>query len=608
MDDYWIKNRDHKFIWKEWLDPTPVFTHERYKDWAVGDIESMLDLMRKVSKEVVAPSNRAGDSLPATFADGKVYVSPEVHKAYWFIQENGWGSNNEYKETEGALPFFMQTLVKEFFGAANPACNAYVGLTTGAANLIQTYGTEADKKRFCEKMFSGKWAGTMCLTEPGTGSDLGDQITKAYSTDDPRIYKIKGTKSFITGGDQDITENIVHLLIARVDGAAEGTKGLSLFIVPKIWVDEDGSLAKPNDVTTVGIEKHKLGIKASATAVLNFGEADACRAILLGNPPNDEGVGEGIAQMFQMMNHSRLNTGIQSMAIASSAYAYAVCYAKERIQGRPYTNPHKNRVPIIEHEDIRRLLLNSKAMLEGQRALISKTALSLDLTKTAPTPEERKAARKLADINTPLIKAFCSDTAWGICADAIQVLGGYGFSEEYPLAQAARDVKIYSIWEGTSFIQAVDLVGRKFSMDNGRAFSSWLADIKASIDQCAQCGEFDLEVGIMNGAWQCINDIRDWYALQGIEGGNRALQPLYATRTLHSCAMLVCAQLLLDQARIALKNAAEVDCNNEDYVFYKGKVDTARYYVHNIVPFIMTYSNVIMTGDTSAIDFAEDAF
>ena len=608
MGDYWIKNRDHKFIWQEWLDPTPVFSHERYKDWSVDDIGSMLDLMQKVSSEAVAPSNRAGDSQPASFVDGKVIVAPEVHKAYWFIQDNGWGSSNEYKETEGALPFFMQTLVKEFFSGANPACIAYVGLTTGAANLIQTYGTNVDKQRFCEKMFSGKWAGTMCLTEPDTGSDLGDQTTKAFPTEDPRVYKIKGTKSFITGGDQDITENIVHLLIARIEGAAEGTKGLSLFIVPKIWVAEDGSLTKPNDVTTVGIEKHKLGIKASATAVLNFGESDDCRAILLGNPPDAEGAGEGIAQMFQMMNHSRLNTGIQSMAIASSAYSYAVHYAKERVQGRPYTNPQKGRVPIIEHEDIRRLLANSKALLEGQRALISKTALSLDLTKTASSSEERKAARKLADINTPLIKAFCSDTAWSICADSIQVLGGYGFSEEYPLAQAARDVKIYSIWEGTSFIQSLDLVGRKLSMDKGTAFSNWLADIKASLDQCAQCGEFDRETTIMNDAWQCVCNIRDWYALQNLDGGNRTLQPLYATRTLHSCAMLVCAQLLLDQARIALKKSAEVGQGHADLVFYKGKVDTARYYVHNIVPFIRMYAMMITSPDTSAVDLPEDAF
>jgi len=608
MGDYWIKNRDHKFIWQEWLDPTPVFNHERFKDWSVEDIGSMLDLMQKVSAEVVAPSNKAGDSSPATFVDGKVIVSPEIHKAYWFIQKNGWGSSNEFKETEGALPFFMQTLVKEFFSAANPACIAYVGLTTGAANLIQTYGTETDKQLFCEKMFTGQWAGTMCLTEPDTGSDLGDQTTKAYPTEDPRIYKIKGTKSFITGGDQDITENIVHLLIARVAGAAEGTKGLSLFIVPKIWVAEDGSLGKPNDVTTVGIEKHKLGIKASATAVLNFGESDNCRAILLGNPPNSDGAGEGIAQMFQMMNHSRLNTGIQSMAIAAAAYAYAVQYAKERIQGRPYTNLQKGRVPIIEHEDIRRLLLNSKALLEGQRALISKTALSLDMSKIAPTPEERKSARKLADINTPLIKAFCSDTAWGICADAIQVLGGYGFSEEYPLSQAARDVKIYSIWEGTSFIQSLDLVGRKFNMDKGTVFSEWLADIKASIDKCATGGEFAREAVIMNEAWECIGKIRDWYSVQGKLDGNKAMQPLYATRTLHSCAMLVCAQLLLDQAQNASQRLAKLDPNHADYVFYKGKVDTARYYVHNLVPFIMTYSTMITSGNMSAIDIPEDAF
>ncbi|NPV26475.1 MAG: acyl-CoA dehydrogenase [Firmicutes bacterium] len=606
MADYLVDNRDNKFICKEWLNLEPVFAAEKYSGWSVDDLEMIIDQIHKVAKEVVGPTNKDGDTIHAQFKDGKVTVPPSFHKAYWFVQENGWGSSNEYEEAEGTLPLTLHCVCHEMFYGANPAFYPYVGLTTGAAKLIQSFGAEKDKEMFCEKMFTGKWSGTMCLTEPGGGSDLGDQTTKAFPTDNPRIYKIKGTKCFITAGDHDITENIVHMVIARVDGAAPGTKGLSLFIVPKIWVNEDGSLGEWNDVTTVGIE-HKMGLKGSATCVLSFGENDNCRGILLGNPPNEEGAGEGIAQMFQMMNGARLRTGIAALGVTASAYAYAVQYAKERIQGRPFTNPKLGRVPIIKHEDIRRMLLNAKALIEGERALVYKTAFLLDMSEVAPTKEERAAALRRLEVNTPLIKAFCSDMAWPIVADMIQVHGGYGFSEEYPVAQCARDVKIYSIWEGTNFIQSLDLIGRKFNLDKGRVFEEWMVEIKDGIEKCAAVPEFANEVAILNEAWEKVKKIREWYATQA-QGGNRALMPLYSTRTLHSCAQLVCGQLLLDQAVVALKRAKEIGEGHFDYPFYKGKVDTARYFVHNIVPNIMTTYNIIMDGDTSAIDIPEEAF
>lgn len=606
MADFIGDNRDYKFICKEWLDLAPIFASERFNAWSVDDLDMVLDQILKIAKEVVGPTNKDGDTIQAQFKDGKVTVPPSFHKAYWFIQENGWGSSNEYEQTEGALPVTLQSVVSELFYAANAALIPYIGLTTGAANLIQAFGTAKDKEMFLDKMYSGKWSGTMCLTEPGGGSDVGDQTTKAFPTDNPRIYKIKGTKCFITAGDHDITENIVHMVIARVDGAAAGTKGLSLFIVPKIWVNEDGSLGEWNDVTTVGIE-HKMGLKGSATAVLSFGENDNCRGILLGNPPNAEGVGEGIAQMFQLMNAARLRTGTQAMAVAYAAYTYAVQYAKERIQGRPFTNPKAGRVLIIKHEDIRRMLLNAKALLEGMRALCMKTSYLLDLSRVAPTKEERVAALRRVEVNTPLIKAYCSDLAWQIVADAIQVHGGYGYSEEYPVAQCARDVKIFSIWEGTNFIQSLDLIGRKFNLDQGRMFTEWLTEIKEGIDKGAAVPELAKEVAILNEAWDKVKQIRKWYAAQW-QGGNRALMPLYSTRALHCCAQLVCGQLLLDQALLAAKRAAELGPDHFDYAFYKGKVETARFYIRNIVPNVMTTYNIIMDGDTSAIDIPEEAF
>lgn len=607
MADYLPGTRDHKFIFNEWLDMDRVFALERYKDFSKADVDMIVDQINKVAKEIIGPSNADGDTIQAQFKDGEVKVPQSLHKAYWFVQENGWGSSNENKKETGNLPQSLQMPVFENIYGANPSLAGYITMTSGSVKLIQSFGTEKDKDMFCAKMFSGHWTGTMSLTEPGGGSDIGDNITKAFPTDDPRVFKIKGTKCFITAGNQDISENIVHMVLARVDGAAPGTKGLSLFMVPKIWVNEDGSLGESNDVTTVGIE-HKMGFRASATCVLNFGENDSCRGIILGNPPDAEGQGEGIAQMFQMMNGARYRTGLSAMAVASSAYALAVQYARERIQGRLYTNPKAGRVTIIKHEDIRRLLLNSKAIIESQRALIAKTSMMMDIADYAESAEERIKAKAWIDVTTPIIKAFCSDLAWQVVADCIQVFGGYGFCEDYGVAQCARDVKIFSLYEGTNYIQSQDLVNRKFRMNGGKAFDTWLNEIWDSVTKAKKYGGFDKEVIAIEKALSTVIQIRKWFKTQGEEGGNRALIPLYSTRTLHCCGYLACSALILDQAVRAAQTLAEIGTDHYDYPFYKGKVETARYFIHNLLPNLIATWGIISDADTSAIDIPEEAF
>ena len=351
-----------------------------------------------------------------------------------------------------------------------------------------------------------------------------------------------------------------------------------------------------------------MGLKASATCVINFGENDGCRGIILGNPPGPDGAGEGIAQMFQMMNGARFRTGLSSLAVAASAYAYSVEYAKQRIQGRLYTNPKSGRVPIIKHEDIRRMLLSQKAHIEGQRALLAKTALMIDVADWAESLEERTKAKAWVDVCTPMIKAYCSDMAWQTIADAIQVHGGYGFIEDYGVAQCARDVKIFSLYEGTNFIQSLDLIGRKFNMSKGQTFESWLNGLKEDIDKCAAGAGFEAEAAMMTEAWETVKKIRDWYAVQAGEGGNKALQPLYSTRTLHCCAQLVCGQLLLDQGVLAAGKAAQLGEQHYDYAFYKGKEYAARFFVHNVIPIITATYKIIIDADTSAIEIPEESF
>ncbi|MGE5397145.1 MAG: acyl-CoA dehydrogenase [Chitinophagales bacterium] len=601
-----FSSRDHKFILKEWLDVNQVFQTDRYKDsYTVDDIDAVLDNALKVAKEVIAPTNDEGDSLHACFDNGKVTVPPSFKKAYYFIQENGLGSSNKDHNDESALPLCIFGCTNELLAGANAAIGPYSMATTGSSGLIQSYGNEKIKSLFLPKMFSGIWAGTMDLTEPGGGSDVGDILTKAYPTDEPGVYKIKGTKCFITGGDQDITENIVHLTLARVEGAASGTKGISLFVVPKFWPDENGNVGEFNDVNCAGIE-HKMGLRGSATAVVSFGEENKCKGYLLGDPPDQDGKGQGMAQMFEMMNEERLITGLAANAAATVAYNNAARYATERIQGKLLTNPKAGRVPIIKHEDVRRMLLFQKAITEACRAMIINTYYYMDIAENSSDPEEVKKAKAMVEVNTPLVKAYSSDMGFLSISEAMQVYGGYGYSEEYPIAQLMRDTRIYAIWEGTNFIQAMDLVGRKWMMGKGQVFANWMQQIQDLIDQNKDKAGFEKEFEALQEA---LNDYREIQMTMGgyLGQGKMGMIGLYATRILHATAKIYCGKLLLDQALIAQQKIDELGTNYFDYPFYQGKVASARFYVRNIVPEVGTTLKVIKDGDTSAMDILEES-
>ncbi len=599
-------NREHKFIVKEWLNTEKVLNFDAFKEsYSIDDVDMILDQGLKVAKEVVAPTNEEGDRIGAKFADGKVTVPPSFHKLYKFLQENGYGNSAYDPNEEGKLPTTLHIIIEEFMQAANPAFHPYLGLVGGASRLIESFGTEQDKERFLPSMYSGDWAGTMCLTEPCCGSDVGDITTKAYATDDPRVYKIKGTKCFITAGDHDLTENIIHLLLAKCEGAAPGTKGISLFIVPKVWVNEDSSLGDPNDVSTVAIE-HKMGIRGSATAMLSFGENDGCRGILLGNPPDEKGTAQGMAQMFVMMNGARLGTGLTAMAIMQAAYNYSVQYAKERLQGKAISNHKGGRVTIIQHEDVRRMLMYQKSLAEACRAMITKNAYYIDLASYSSDPEERKSAQGMVEVNSPLIKAYISDMVWLTTKEAMQVHGGYGYTEEYPVAQCARDSKILSIWEGTNFIQSLDLVGRKFTMAGGKVFMGWLSGVTASIEANKDLDGFSREYEIMSKAIASFMGIAGF--LQKSFTENIKLVPLYSTRVLHATSMLWAGSLLMEQAAIAVRKMNELGSDHYDYTFYQAKVQTVKFYIRNLVPEIFNIAEVIKDCDTSALDILEEGF
>jgi len=596
--------RDVEFLLFEYLGVDKLLSYEAYKDFSGDDFRMIIDEALKVAREVLGPAMQEGDQEGCVFEDGQVKLPRSFHECWRFLVENGWLAGTQNPEYGGqGLPVTVGGLVSEFFLGANMAFMTYPGLAVGNGHLIENFGTDEDRALFVEKMYSGVWGGTMCLTEPDAGSDVGWLRTKAVpdpEAGDPRVYKIEGTKRFITCGEHDLTENIIHLVLARIEDALPGTKGISLFIVPKIRVNPDGSLGEPNDVLCGNIE-HKMGIKGSATCTLNFGENGKCRGILLGEPNS------GMAKMFQMINESRMGCGVQALALSASAYDTARKYAKERVQGPPFTNRDSDRTPIIQHEDVRRMLMNLKAGTEAMRAMIGKIFYLIDVARQEPDESARKTAGEQVELFTPLVKAYCSDFGYQLTRDAIQVLGGVGYCSEFPAEQYARDLKIVSIWEGTSYIQSMDLVGRKLGMKGGKVFQDWIQGVMAFTGEHKEDGDFGPDFKLLFKAAQATGDFALRY-MQYFQGGKPGLIALTSTRFLECFSEVLMGQLILEQGLLAREKLKEVDADSSDVIFYRGKVETAKYFCRNILPNVFARHTSLQQEDTSALDIPEEAF
>ncbi len=599
------KDRDSKFVLFEHIGVDKLLEYKNFRDFTPDDFSMIIDEALKVGTDFLGPALQDGDRIGAEFSDGEVSLPDSFHECWKAMAENGWIAPANAPEYGGqGLPQVVYGLITEFFTGANMAMITYSGLAVGAGRLIENFGTEEDKSLFVENMFTGVWGGTMCLTEPDAGTDNGYLRTKAVpdpDSDDSRIFKIQGSKCFITSGQHDLTDNIVHLTIARIEGGPEGTKGISLFIIPKIWVNPDGSPGEPNDVVCGGIE-HKMGIKGSATATINFGENGNCRGILLGEPHS------GMAKMFQMMNEMRLGTGTQALGVAASAYDTAREYAKERIQGPPFTNRRAPRVPIIQHEDVRRMLMNLKAGTEAMRVFISKLYYLMDVSEHDPDKKVREQALRQVDLFTPLVKSYCSDFSYTLCREAIQVLGGVGYCSEFPVEQYARDSKILSIWEGVNYIQSLDLVGRKLAMENVTVFQGWLDQVTAFAEQNAEDSDFSIDFDLLSRSARVLGAFVQTFTGQFQEGGNMRLIPLNSYRFLDCFAEVAMGQLMLEQGLIAREKVKEVDPGSADGIFYKGKVETARFFCRNIMTNVFARETAMKIKDTSALDIPEEAF
>ncbi len=600
--------RDLKFILKEWLPSEEVFACDRFKDrFSMDDVDILLNEVYKVARHIVNPINAPGDKIGVKFENGVVTPTPGFKEAYRFLQQNGWGSSSECIGIDSGMPLILFKAASEIDQAACPALTSYVKLTTGAANLIIRFGTEPDKAMFLQKMLDGDWQGTMCITEPNFGSDVGDIMMKASPTNDPRIYRITGTKMFITGGDGGHCENTIHMVLARPEGGAQGSPGIGLYIVPKIWVNEDGTMGKSNDVITARLE-HKMGLHAQATALLNFGDDDECYGIRLGPPPDERGRSHGLAMMFHMMNESRIATGHNANTQAAAAYYFASQFATERIQGRPFGMKDAERVPIIRHEDIRRMLLDMKAHVEGIRAMVFKAFYYLDMQ--ANSKDKARAAKfgELAEILTPMVKCYGSETSLGLISQAIQVLGGVGYTQEYPVEQYLRDSKILSIWEGTSFIHGNDLVGRKMRMKEGSSFANWMATIKDFIEASCNAVGFEKEMINLARGYDCLEAVRSTYdSWYNNMRDKRSLIPLNAIRALFVCSQVQVAECLMEQALIARDKLTGAPPDSVEATFYTGKMASARYYVNNVLPQAFLATELIKSENDIVITCPEEA-
>ncbi len=599
--------RSLQFTLYEHFEIQKLFEYDYYSHLSREECDAVIDQCYRFCNEVLGPLNAPGDRMGCRLENGQVKAPEGFREAWKTLYELGL-PNFPVPMNHGGFqgPSSVHVILQEMLSGANVAFNMYPGLTHGALELIAEFALEREKKLFVEPMMNGRFSGTMCLSEPHAGSDVGALTTKAVRIEGNR-YKIYGTKCWISAGDHDLAENIVHMVLARVEGAPAGTKGISLFIVPKIRVNDDGSLGEPNDVLTASIE-HKLGINASATAVLNFGDNDACEGYLVGDQEN-----VGMKQMFQMMNGARIAVGVQGLAVASTAYLNALAYARERLQGtsvKAFKDPHAPRVPIIEHSDVRRMLMEMKSKVEGMRALVVRLAFHQDLANALAEQDPDAAAfhKGQVDLLTPIVKAYCSDQAFHICELAIQVYGGAGYVKDNPVEQYLRDSKIFSIYEGTNHIQALDLVVRKLRGRSGRDLADFTGQVSEFVEKYSSDPAVGAEVKMLAHTTAKLQEAGT-AIVEYMMTSKLDQLTLCASPFLDAMATVTVAQLLLEQAVIAEdRRTQDDDQSQEEFDFYAGKVASARFYANFMLPQAEATCRVIKSGDRSALDVPDRGF
>jgi len=597
MTEYQPPLEDIRFSLNALADMDDISALPGYEDATPDLIDAILEEAGKLGREVLAPLNQSGDQQGSKLENGVVRTPDGFKQAYQLFTESGWGSIQFDPEFGGqGLPWTLATAVSEIWHSANMSFALCPLLTQGAVEVISAYASDDLKNKYLPHMISGRWNGTMNLTEPQAGSDLSRVKTKARPEGDH--YRIHGQKIFITYGDHDMTDNIVHMVLARTPDAPEGIKGISLFLVPKFILDDNGEPGPRNDLKCVSLE-HKLGINASPTAVMSYGDNDGAVGYLIGEE------NKGIQYMFTMMNNARLAVGLEGVGIGERAYQLALNYAKERIQSREAGSDSKDAAPIIRHPDIKRMLLVMKSETEAARGLAYFVASRLDMAKRHPDPEKRQQAQAFADLLTPIVKAWSTDNGIEISSLGVQIHGGMGYIEETGAAQHYRDARIASIYEGTNGIQANDLIGRKVGREQGHTMKQFIAlcrDLSADLKASDNAGLKALHAPF-DDALSKLETTTSWVVDKVSTDEPAVLAG--AVPYLKLCGLIAGAWVL---GRGAVKAQAMLDDGAENTAFLKGRILSARFFSDHMLQQAESLGQTIRKGADSILMAEENLF
>ncbi len=592
--------RDIDFVLYEQMETEELFQTEKFGDLNKKTVDLIINEARNFAIKELLPTSSIGDSDGVVYNNGEVTVPECYHRPFKLLLEGEWTAMNENPEYGGqGLPNIVSKAAIEYL-YSNYCLVNYGMMGHGSGKMVELYGTEIQKKLFLKKLYTGEWGGTMLLTEPTAGSDVGALETTAVKNNDG-TYSISGNKIFITNGEHNLSENIIHPVLARIEGAPVGTKGISIFLVPKIWVNEDGSLGERNDILCTGIEE-KMGLHSSATCSMAMGSKGTCRGLLLGQE------NEGMKIMFHMMNDARLIVGFQGFSYASGAYLSALNYARERIQGRDIA-AGKDRaakpVAIINHPDVRRMLMWMKAHVDGLRSFTYFVSRCFDIAQSSNNAEERAKAAEFTDLLTPLVKACGSQRGYEVCSMAMLVYGGYGYTKEYPMEQYVRDCRIASIYEGTDGIQAMDLLGRKLGMNDGKTFMALLNKINETTVKAKEIpGLEELGMDMESAVSKYTATAREF----GQAATTSAFKAAYslAYPFLEVTGDIINAWMLLWRAVIA---APKIEtAKKKDVEFYQGQIKTAEFFIKTVLPGTLGKMNAIESCNSAAVDITDAGF
>jgi alkylation response protein AidB-like acyl-CoA dehydrogenase len=588
--------RDVEFVIHEQLNAESLADLcDDFADFNKKTINMVISEAKNFAVKELLPANKEGDEQGCTLENGVVKTPESFKRLFDIFNEGEWLAVTEPPEWGGqGMPRTVASAAAEYFNGANFPFMMYPGLTQGAGHLVEKFGTQEQKDIYLKNMFTGKWTGTMLLTEPGAGSDVGALTTKAVPNGDG-TYSITGEKIFISGGDHDLAENIIHPVLARIEGAPEGSKGISLFLVPKYRVNEDGSIGEFNDVICTGLE-HKMGIHGNSTCSLSLGSKGNCIGTLLGEE------NKGMKAMFLMMNEARRLVGFQGFACATAAYMYALDYARNRIQGKnllQFMDPDAKSVNILTHPDVRRQLMQMKVYVEGMRSLLYFVQYCADMASHAPTDEEKDKYQGFVEVLTPIAKGYVTDRSFEICSQGMQVYGGYGFIEEYPMAQLLRDCRITLIYEGTNGIQAMDLLGRKLGLNKGKPIMDLFGEMQKSVARGKGIPELEAAAAKVEEAMNKLAEV-------AIHMGQTAMSDkvLNAFANAHpfqdATGDVTMAWMLLWRATIAAEKLEKA--KRKDKPFYEGIIKSLQYFVDTQLPITLGRFNALMNTSGVAVE------